>query len=161
MANKMQIKRGLKANLPTLGDGEFGLCTDTNELYIGNASVNKQISTLTGTETLTNKSITQRVGTITSGTPAPNADTQDVYTVTALATGVTVSAPTGTPTEYQSLMLRFKDNGTARSIGWNAIYRAIGVTLPTTTVVGKTLYVGCRYNSADSKWDVLAVGQEA
>jgi hypothetical protein len=36
MAHKIQIKRGNKADLPTLDDGEFGLCQDTNELFIGN-----------------------------------------------------------------------------------------------------------------------------
>ena len=29
------------------------------------------------------------------------------------------------------------------------------------TVAGKTLYIGCRYNAVDGKWDVLAVTQEA
>lgn len=37
MANKIQIKRGIKANLPTLDVGEFGLCTDTSELFLGTA----------------------------------------------------------------------------------------------------------------------------
>ena len=36
MANKIQIKRGIKSKIPVLNIGEFGLCTDTNELYIGN-----------------------------------------------------------------------------------------------------------------------------
>lgn len=36
MAHKIQIKRGNKADLPTLDVGEFGLCQDTNELFIGN-----------------------------------------------------------------------------------------------------------------------------
>jgi len=44
---------------------------------------------------------------------------------------------------------------------YNVIFRAMGVTLPTTTVISKTLYLGCRYNVADTKWDVIAVGQEA
>lgn len=35
MANKIQFKRGAKANLPTLSVGEPGFCTDTKELYIG------------------------------------------------------------------------------------------------------------------------------
>ena len=35
MATKIQIKRGTKTNLPTLSPGEFGLTTDTEELYIG------------------------------------------------------------------------------------------------------------------------------
>lgn len=38
MANKIQFKRGLKAQLPTLADGEPGFATDTKEFYIGNSS---------------------------------------------------------------------------------------------------------------------------
>ena len=34
-------------------------------------------------------------------------------------------------------------------------------TLVTTTVISKTHYIGCMWNSADSKYDVLAVGAEA
>ena len=114
-----------------------------------------------GTETLTNKRVTQRVTTIaSSSTPTPSGDTSDLFTVTALAAGATFAAPTGTPTEGQNLVIRIKDDGTARSLAWNAIYRGIGVTLPTTTVISKTLYVGLKYNNADSKWDVLAVAQE-
>jgi len=41
MAHKIQIKRGNKADLPTLDDGEFGLCQDTNELFIGNSGNQK------------------------------------------------------------------------------------------------------------------------
>lgn len=40
MANKVQIKRGSKANLPTLSDGELAFCKDTAQLYIGNGSGN-------------------------------------------------------------------------------------------------------------------------
>jgi hypothetical protein len=28
-------------------------------------------------------------------------------------------------------------------------------------VVNKTMYLGCRYNSADTKWDVIAYALEA
>ena len=48
MANKIQIRRGIKANLPTLSAGEPAFCTDTNQLFVGNGSTNieyaKQIS---------------------------------------------------------------------------------------------------------------------
>lgn len=40
MAHKIQIKRGNKADLPTLNDGELGLCVDTNEVYVGNNGAN-------------------------------------------------------------------------------------------------------------------------
>jgi hypothetical protein len=72
-----------------------------------------------------------------------------------------IAAPSGTPTNGQRLLIRIKDNGTARALTWNAIYRVIGVTLPTTTTANKTIYVGCIYNSADSTWDVVAETEQA
>jgi len=108
----------------------------------------------TVTTTWTNKRITKRAGTLATGTPAPLGDTQDIYTVTALAANVTVSAPTGTPTNGQEIIIRILDNGTARTLTWNAIYRSMGVVLPTTTVASKTMYCWFIYNTADSKWDL-------
>lgn len=111
-----------------------------------------------GTETLTNKRITQRVATVAdAATITPTADDCDMYTVTALAQAATIAAPSGTPTNGQKLIIRLLDNGTARSLTWNSIYAAIGVTIPTTTVLSKYTYVGCVYNSASSKWDVVGV----
>ncbi|AEG61691.1 hypothetical protein [Desulforamulus ruminis] len=43
MANKIQFKRGTKANLPSLSVGEPGFCTDTKELFIGASEGNVQI----------------------------------------------------------------------------------------------------------------------
>lgn len=100
------------------------------------------------------------VTTASSSTPTPNVDIGDLYAVTALAANATFGAPTGTPYHGQRLMVRVKDNGTSRTLGWNAIYRVIGVVLPTATVANKTLYVAMIYNATDTKWDVLAVGQE-
>jgi len=99
--------------------------------------------------------------TASSATPTPNADTTDIYILTALAAGATFGAPTGSPVQGQALMIRIKDNGTARSLAFNAIYRAIGVTLPTTTVISKTMYIGAVYNATDTKWDVVALREEA
>lgn len=39
----MQIKRGLKRNLPLLKDGQLAYCKDAKELWIGNDGVNEQI----------------------------------------------------------------------------------------------------------------------
>lgn len=116
----------------------------------------------TDTQTLTNKRNTKRIGTTaSSATPTPDGDNNDQYNVTALAAGATFAAPTGTPTDGQTLIIRIKDNGTAQSLAWNAIYRGIGVTLPSTTVISKTLYIGIIYNSASSTWDCTAVAQES
>jgi len=95
-----------------------------------------------------------------NATPTPNADTTDVHIVTALAAGATFGAPTGTLTHGQQLIIRVKDNGTARSLAWNSGvggYRAsTDLALPTTTILGKTIYLGFMYNATDTKWDLLA-----
>ncbi len=115
----------------------------------------------TDTQVLTNKSIPSRVGTAVSGvTITPDASVYDMYTVTALAVAATIAAPSGSPTNGQVLILRFKDNGTGRALTWDAIYRVIGTTLPTTTIANKTVYIHLRYNNEDSKWDVFLVQQE-
>lgn len=44
MASKIQIKRGSKSGLPSLAPGEFGLCTDTKELFVGTPSGNVPVA---------------------------------------------------------------------------------------------------------------------
>lgn len=44
ISNKIQIKRGAYASLPSpLSEGEFGLCTDTKQVYIGDGSNNFEV----------------------------------------------------------------------------------------------------------------------
>lgn len=57
----------------------------------------------------------------------------------------------------QKIIIRFKDAGVAKGLTWDAIFVAVGVTLPTTTVAGKWHYVGAVYNSAATKFHVIAV----
>lgn len=103
----------------------------------------------------------KRVTSITSSsTPTPNWDTDDILVVTAQGATATFGAPTGTPTSGQPILIRIKDDGTARALNWNAVYRAVGTYLPSTTVIGKTLYVGGLWNATDSKVDVIATIQE-
>lgn len=154
-----------------VGNGGTGSTTLTlNNVLVGNGTgalqsvapgTSGQVLRSNGT-TWSSAAVTPRVASsASSATPTPNADTTDQYNLTALAAAATFGAPTGTPVDGQNLVIRIKDNGTARTLAWNAAYRVIGTTLPTTTVVSKTVYVGCRYNSADSVWDILAVGQQA
>lgn len=120
----------------------------------------------TDTQTLTNKRITSRVSSSTSWSSplAWNSDGFDQYQATAQNGNVTISADAGTPTNGQKMIFRIKDNGTARTLTWTTgttnSFRVVGTTLPTTTVANKTLYVGCIYNSTDSRWDVVMVTQE-
>ncbi len=120
----------------------------------------------TDTQTLTNKRVTQRVvasGT-TTGTITPTGDTADVFNMLGLTGTVTIAAPSGTPTDGQKLILRIRDNGTARTLNWTTSaggFRSIGISYPTTTTANKLIYVGCIYNSTDAFWDVVAVTTQA
>jgi nitrogen fixation protein len=129
--------------------------TDANLVVIGNTS-----GTNTGDQTFLNP----RVQTVTSSASVTPTSGNDLVVITAQAAALTMEIPTGTPVEGQALMVRVKDNGTARGITWTSGaggYRAIGITLPTTTVISKTTYVGLIYNSTDSTWDAIGVTTEA
>ena len=117
-------------------------------------------------QTLSAKRINPRViaASGTSGTLTPNGDTTDLYKAEGLTGGITLAVPSGTPVDGQKLMIRLEDDGTARAITWTTSaggFRAIGITLPTTTVATKITYVGCSYNATDSFWDAVATVTEA
>lgn len=170
------VTAGAKAHL--FADGTnvvyaFNYVTPAGVETITNKTIAYADNTLTGvvgttaTQTLTNKRITPRVNiTATTGSPwAWNSDSYDQQGFTALANALTINADAGTPTDGQKTVFRIKDNGTTRALTWTTgsakAFRAVGVTLPTTTVANKTVYVGCIYNVADSRWDAVAVSQEA
>jgi hypothetical protein len=132
----------------------------------GTIAIDSTVTTNSGTQTLTNKRVNPRAVAAgsTSGTLTPNGDTTDVFNAFGLTGAITVDTPSGTPVDGQRLMLRFEDNGTGRGITWtgtSGAYRAVGVTLPTTTVASKVTYVGCVYNSTDIFWDAIAVATQA
>lgn len=123
-----------------------------------------KVADLTTAQTLTNKRVTPRVGTTTSSaTPTINTDSYDMYSITALATAITSMTTnlSGTPTNGQKLLIRIKDDGTARAITWGASFEAKGVSLPTTTVISKVLTVGFIYDTVTSKWGCVGSAQEA
>lgn len=91
----------------------------------------------------------------------PDSDANKLEAIRSLAANLTINAPSGTPVDGQSLIIRIEDNGTSRTLTWNAVYEVVGVTLPTATTISKKIYVGCIYNAANSVWDVVAVNQEA
>jgi hypothetical protein len=107
--------------------------------------------------------IKPRVSTETSSaTPTINTDNVDAHSITALATDITsfTTNLSGTPTNFQKLIIRIKDDGTARAIAWGASFEAKGVALPTTTVISKVLTVGFIYDTVTSKWGCVASSQE-
>jgi len=117
---------------------------------------------VTAAQTLTNKGITKRVTISLSPFVSTNFD---MFVSNGLSFNLTIPADTGTPTDGKTAIFRIVDNGVARTLTWTTGvsqgFRAVGVTLPTTTVANKVLYVGAVYNSNASRWDVLSVAQEA
>ncbi len=107
---------------------------------------------------------TPRITTIVSNaTPTVNTDATDAVTITALAAAITDASTnlSGTPVNFQKLIYRIKDDGTARAITWGASFEAKGVALPTTTVISKVLTVGFIYDTVTAKWGCVASAQEA
>ena len=126
-----------------------------------NAVADTDYTTPAGTETLTNKRITKRTGTVaSSATPTINTDNVDFFSITALSTNITsfTTNLSGTPTEAQTLWIAITDNGTARTIAFGSSFEASGtVALPTTTVISTRLDIGFVWNSATTKWRCVAV----
>ena len=119
------------------------------------------IPTYTSTNTFTNKRITARVWTAaTDATPDVNSDNYDAVTITAQEAAITDVNMSGTPTNFQKLVFRILDDGTARAITWGSDFADAGKALPTTTVISKLLSVGFIYNTVTSKWGCVAVANE-
>jgi len=117
---------------------------------------------LTVTNGITSTRIDPRVVSAASASSlTPDISVADQYAYTALAANLTINAPIGTPVDGNKLIFRILDNGTSRTLTWNATFTVIGVTLPTATTINKTTYVGCIYNAAATRWDVIAVTTQA
>ncbi len=116
-------------------------------------------------QTLTNKRITPVVVSAASYTTDTGTslswDTADEFIITAQAGALEFNNPSGTPTPGQVILVRIKDDGTARALTYDTQYRAIGIALSSTTVISKTLYLALVWNSTDSKVDVVGKAQEA
>jgi len=119
---------------------------------------------LTNLGVLATSTIAPAVQSVSSAATVTPTFTNDLVKITAQAVALTLAAPTGTAIDGKDLVIRIKDNGSAQTITWTSGtggYRAIGVTLPTTTTAGKTTYVGLIYNSDDSVWDAIGVTTQA
>jgi len=117
--------------------------------------------TITGTETLTNKTIKKRILVVTqSATPSTNINNGDIMQITGLAQAITSMTTnlTGTPYDGQMIMWQVTDNGTARALTLGSAFAAsTNVALPTTTVAGVMLTWITMYKSGIAKHEVQYV----
>jgi hypothetical protein len=136
--------------------------------FYTNNTLNAQLSTagvfsVTGSISSTRVNPRSLAAASTSGTITPASDLYDQ--VNYLLTGTSAFAvPSGTPVNGQKLTIRLYAASTQTISSWSSSsggYKAIGATLPTSVDAGKTVYVGCVWNSTDSFWDVVAVATQA
>lgn len=103
---------------------------------------------------------------VTTTSPwAWNSTGYDEFAFTALSNNLTISADSGSPYDGQKVIFRIKASSNANpTLSWATgtakSFRAIGAILPTSLTATKTTYVGCIYNSNDTRWDVVAVTTE-
>ena len=141
------------AALPVTGDTSVIYVTlDDNKLYRWTGSTYVELSA---------QSIVPNVQAITSSATVTPVYGNDLVVITAQAAALTLANPSGTWVQGKDLVIRIKDNATPRAITYGAKYRAIGVTLPTTTVASKNTYLGIIYNSTDDTFDVIGVTTQA
>lgn len=161
--NELTVANAAAGSGPTLsatgGDTDIDInITPKGTGRIKSATV--AVPTISSTDTLTNKRITKRVVTTTDDASAViDVDVTDDYQLSAVA-NATEFTLTGTPTDGQVLIVRYKDAGVSKALTWTG-FTIIGTVLPTATTAGKWGYVGCKYNSAASQWHVLAVQTQA
>jgi len=156
------------SNSITAGTLELGHASDTTISRVSAGVIAVEgvtIPSISSTSTITNKRNQPRVVSAASYTTDTGTSldfsTCDLFIVTAQAGALKFNNPSGTPVQGEKMIIRIKDNGTARALTYDTQYRAIGVTLPTTTVISKTLYIAGFWNATDTKFDVTAVGQES
>lgn len=131
--------------------------TGTNDANIG------LTISLKGTGALSTKIKTRVQSVANSATITPNADTDDLVDITAIAQNFTIANPSGNLLNGQKLIIRIKDNATPRTISFGTSYVPGGASLPTTTVTSKILTLGFIYNTANAlnKLQLVASAQEA
>lgn len=78
------------------------------------------------------------------------------YVCTGQTATVNFANPSGSWADGQSLVFKFTDNGTARTLNfYGSNYDAGSGTIPTTTVISKRMYLQFMYDAASGKFDYV------
>lgn len=148
---------GLVASTTTalgVGSVELGHATDTT-LTRSAAGVlaveGVNVSTISGTFTLTNKRIQPRTASSTTTTNlTPDLASANVYFRTTQTGTLTIDAPIGTPVIGETIVI-YVDSAAAQTLTINATYKVFGAAFPATTTAGKTFQLTAQYNGTDWK----------
>ena len=109
------------------------------------------VTTIDGSQTITNKWWQPRVGTTTSSaTPSFSCATYDEYDITAQAANISSVTISGTPVTGQIVVMQITGTG-SYTLAWGSSFESGSITLPTaitTTMQGIVL----KWNTGTSKW---------
>lgn len=142
---------GASLNILNGGSGNF-IVVDTNKLVLSNAG------NLTLTESITAKKVITAVVALTDGgTPALNAASGSVFTLSAEGNR-TIGVPSN-PSSGQKIVIAHTAVGANRTLALNTgtggFRFGSDVTALTETESGKTDYIGAIYSATANKWDVI------
>jgi hypothetical protein len=137
--------------------------TTTGDVSVGGA-LSAASAAVTGALTVASKGVLgEAVVALTDGANvAIDASLGSVFTLTA-GGNRTILAPTNA-TSGQKIIIRHLASGADRTLslttGSAGAFRfGTDITALTATTSAKTDYIGCVYNAADSRWDVVAVSK--
>jgi hypothetical protein len=151
MAHKIQIKRGNKADLPTLDVGEFGLCQDTNELFIGNSGNQKIFPPTASDVGLSNvdnvkqmpisngvlENYREKLVTLSGTSTAINLSLGNVFTHT-LSGNTTYSITNAVSGQAHSFTLIINQTATVRTLTFPSSVKWQGGEIPDMSTASKT-----------------------
>jgi hypothetical protein len=169
LTGSFNVSGSIISNGNTIVTGSFTVISGSStELQVTNIGVNignivTDIHTLTGSVSVSGSITGSRINprtftTASTSTFTPNVNIGDTFTITAQTSSLILANPTGSPVEGQKIIIRIKDNGTARALTTGSQYRAsTDLAFPLSSSINKTLYLGLIYNSTDIKWDLIAV----
>jgi hypothetical protein len=142
--------------------GLFSTASPTNFMLGQVTSYDQGTGALVVNVTTTSGAGTIAAWTVGPVTAAPSNARSRVYDWPSTSGTATFAAPTAAnAASGDKRIIWIKDNGTSRTLSWNAIFRPFGsVALPTATTPNKWTKVGLEYNAVDSKWDVIALATE-
>jgi hypothetical protein len=169
LTGSFNVSGSIISNGNTIITGSFAVISGSSrEFQVTNIGVNigndvTDIHTLTGSLIISGSITGSRINprtftTASTSTFTPNVNIGDTFTITAQTSSLILANPTGSPVEGQKIIIRIKDNGTARALTTGSQYRAsTDLAFPLSSSINKTLYLGLIYNSTDIKWDLIAV----
>ena len=122
---------------------------------------NLTTQTFTASATATTLTVSTSVTLVTGAVITVTSTGAAVGTITSGGTGTSFALTGGVITSSQGMTATPPGYTLTWTTGSSQSFEAVGVVLPTTTTPGKLGYVGCIYNSTQSRWDAVAVNTQA